>query len=169
MVNCPHACGVLIRQLFMGFKSPLENWNVWQKKSRTAEESLILREIVEWVPETRKSVLQLANILMFNFRYSAKIWGFYTQNFKISTLLIHFSLENLVEILGDCLKLCTLKYIFFHFCWGMQRGWVILSIVGSICNNWTKHGQLFATHSITIFNLRPFEDNLLVGYARLLE
>jgi hypothetical protein len=31
----------------MGFKSPLENWNVWQKKSRTAEESLIFREIVE--------------------------------------------------------------------------------------------------------------------------
>ena len=49
-------------------------------------------------------------------RYSAKIWGFYTQNFKISTLFIHFSLKNLVEILGDCLKLGklgTLKYFFF--------------------------------------------------------
>ena len=44
-----------------------------------------------------------------DFRYSAKIWGVYTQKSQISTLFIHFSLENLVEILGDCLKLGTLK------------------------------------------------------------
>ena len=47
-----------------------------------------------------------------DFRYSAKVWGFYTQNFTISTLFIHFRLENLVEILGDCLKLGTLAFFF---------------------------------------------------------
>ena len=88
----------------MGFKSPLENWNVWQKKSRTAEESLILRDSrMSGCTSTCKHL---------DFRYSAKIWGGYTQNSQISTLFIHFSLENLVVILGDCLKLGTLKFLF---------------------------------------------------------
>ena len=152
MVNCPHACGGLIRQLFMGFKSPLENWNVWQKKSRTAEESLIFREIVEWV-----AVFRLANIFILGIL--SKYGGFIPKTSKLRLYSFILAIENFdrnIEWLSE-----TWHFDFFLISVEECREveWFCL-LWGSICNSWTKNGLLIATRSITIFSLRPFEDNL---------